>query len=54
MTTGGGTRFSAACAGSMKLTPSRVANHRLPSASFQAAGWLPPLHSRIFMPSAVP
>ena len=52
--TGGGTRFSGMCAGSMKLTPSRVANHRLPSPSFQAAGWPPPLHSRMFMPSAVP
>ena len=54
ITTGGGTWFSGVCAGSMKLTPSRVANHRLPSASFQAAGWPPPLHSRMFMPSAVP
>ena len=41
-------------AGSTEETPSRVANHKLPSASFQAAGWPSPLHSRMFMPSAVP
>src|SRR5581483_3229140 len=53
ITTGGATGLVTMAPGSTCTTPFTLAHNIFPLEVFQAEGWCPPLHSTLFMPSAV-